>query len=144
MMTPAALIPCLRYRDPRAAMEPLCRVFGLRKHLVVDGSDGRLEHAELSGESCMIMLSGIDPEGQFDQLVRQPEEVGGFETQNTYIVVKDVEAVYTKAKSEAGWSIRMDLRAEDYGGLSFTCADAEGHLWSVGSYDPWASLPPTC
>ncbi|HEY6251202.1 MAG TPA: glyoxalase, partial [Candidatus Angelobacter sp.] len=25
-----------------------------------------------------------------------------------------------------------------YGGRAFTCRDPEGHLWNVGSYDPWA------
>ncbi|HEX7441145.1 MAG TPA: hypothetical protein VF319_13720 [Caldimonas sp.] len=27
---------------------------------------------------------------------------------------------------------------EDYGGRGFSCFDLEGHLWAVGTYDPWA------
>ena len=26
----------------------------------------------------------------------------------------------------------------DYGGWLYQCLDPEGHLWSFGSYDPWA------
>ena len=25
-----------------------------------------------------------------------------------------------------------------YGGLGHTCRDIEGHIWTFGSYDPWA------
>ena len=28
----------------------------------------------------------------------------------------------------------------DYGGQAFTVQDPEGHHWSVGEYDPWASV----
>ena len=28
-------------------------------------------------------------------------------------------------------------RDEDYGGRVFSCRDPEGHLWNIGSYDPW-------
>jgi uncharacterized glyoxalase superfamily protein PhnB len=27
----------------------------------------------------------------------------------------------------------------DYGGRAFTCRDLEGHLWNIGTYDPWAT-----
>jgi uncharacterized glyoxalase superfamily protein PhnB len=33
----------------------------------------------------------------------------------------------------------MDLEEKDYGGKGFTCADPEGHIWHVGTYDPWES-----
>ena len=26
---------------------------------------------------------------------------------------------------------------EDYGGRGFSCRGPEGHLWKVGTYDPW-------
>jgi uncharacterized glyoxalase superfamily protein PhnB len=38
----------------------------------------------------------------------------------------------------AGATIVLPLKDEDYGGRGFTCRDPEGHLWSIGSYDPWA------
>jgi hypothetical protein len=30
-------------------------------------------------------------------------------------------------------------RDEDYGGRVFSCRDPEGHLWNIGSYDPWTA-----
>jgi uncharacterized glyoxalase superfamily protein PhnB len=37
---------------------------------------------------------------------------------------------------EAGGTILLDIKDEDYGGRGFTCRDPEGHVWSVGTYDP--------
>ena len=54
-----------------------------------------------------------------------------------YLVVPDADAVYARAK-EAGWTILLDIKDEDYGGRGFTCSDMEGHIWNVGTYDPWA------
>ncbi len=31
-----------------------------------------------------------------------------------------------------------DIEDKEYGGRDFTCRDPEGHLWNVGSYDPWS------
>ena len=28
-------------------------------------------------------------------------------------------------------------RGNDYGGRGFTCRDLRGHIWNVGTYDPW-------
>jgi uncharacterized glyoxalase superfamily protein PhnB len=133
---PASIIPCLRYTDAPAAIESLCRVLGLEKKMVVPGDDGTVVHAELSLGQAMIMLgSAIDT--PFGRLTAQPSELGGRETQSPYVVVPDADAVYARAKS-AGWSILVDIKDEDYGGRGFTCRDIEGHIWSVGTYDPWA------
>lgn len=32
----------------------------------------------------------------------------------------------------------MDIKDEDYGGRGFTCRDILQHLWSFGTYDPFA------
>lgn len=67
----------------------------------------------------------------------QPDQVGGAETQSAYVVVSDADAVLARAKA-AGATIVMDIKDEDYGGRGFGFHDLEGHLWSVGTYDPWA------
>jgi uncharacterized glyoxalase superfamily protein PhnB len=33
----------------------------------------------------------------------------------------------------------LDIKDEDYGGRGFSCRDLEGHLWNIGTYDPWAT-----
>ena len=46
--TRATIIPTMRYRDAPAAIDWLCRAFGLERHLVVPGEDGTILHAQLS------------------------------------------------------------------------------------------------
>lgn len=40
-----------------------------------------------------------------------------------------------------GAEIVIALKDEDHGGRAFFCRDPEGHLWNVGTYDPWAAGP---
>jgi uncharacterized glyoxalase superfamily protein PhnB len=133
--TTATVIPCLRYRNAPAAIEWLCRTFGFEKHLVVTGQGDIIVHAQLSFGNGMIMLGSVK-DSQFDQLMKQPDEIGGAETETAYVVVSDADAVYARAKA-AGAKIVMDIKDEDYGGRSFSCRDLEGHLWNFGTYDPW-------
>ena len=70
--------------------------------------------------------------------LRQPDEVGGGQTQSIYLVVPDPDAVFARAKA-AGAQIVLELKDQDYGGRDFSCFDLEGHLWTIGSYDPWVS-----
>jgi uncharacterized glyoxalase superfamily protein PhnB len=133
--TRATVIPALRYRDAPAAIEWLCRAFGFEKHLVVPGEAATIAHAELRFGNGMIMLGSV-LETQFGRLMKQPDEIGGAETQSAYVVVNDADAVYARAKA-AGARIAIEIKDEDYGGRGFSCYDLEGHLWSFGTYDPW-------
>ncbi len=133
--TRATVIPCLRYRNAPAAIEWLCDAFGFRKHLVVPNADGTIAHAQLSFGNGMIMLGSV-LESEFGRLMKQPDEIGGAETQSAYVVVSDADAVHDRAKA-AGAEMVMDIRDNDYGGRGFSCRDLEGHIWSFGSYDPW-------
>jgi uncharacterized glyoxalase superfamily protein PhnB len=136
--TRATVVPCLRYRDAPAAIEWLCETFGFEKHLVVPGEGGTIAHAQLSFGSGMVMLGSVQKvETPYGKLIKQPDEIGGLETQSAYLVVKDADAVYARAKA-AGAQIVLDIVDEDYGGRGFSCRDLEGHLWNFGTYDPWA------
>ncbi len=135
--TKATIIPVLRYRDAPAAIEWLCKAFGFEQHMVAPGQDGSVTHAQLSFGNGMIMLASVPRiETEFGRLLRQPDELGGAQTQTTYIVVTDVDAAYANAKA-FGARIATEIKDEDYGGRDFSCHDLEGHLWSFGSYDPW-------
>ena len=52
------------------------------------------------------------------------------------LIVSDADAIYATAKA-AGAEMVVDLKEMDYGGKAFSCRDPEGHLWSIGTYDPW-------
>jgi uncharacterized glyoxalase superfamily protein PhnB len=133
----ATVIPVLRYRDAPRAIEWLCETFGFERNLVVPNEDGSIAHAQLSLGNGMIMLGSVLKNGtEFGRLMKQPDEIGGAETQSAYIVVNDADVVYARAKA-AGAKIAIDIKDEDYGSRDFSCYDLEGHLWSFGTYDPW-------
>jgi len=132
--TRATVIPCMRYRDAPAAIEWLCATFGFEKQLVVPNDDGTIAHAQLGYGNGMIMLGSIF-DTEFGRLMKQPSEIGKAVTQSAYLVVNDADLVYGRAL-EAGAQIVLDIKDEDYGGRGFTCRDPEGHLWSIGTYDP--------
>jgi uncharacterized glyoxalase superfamily protein PhnB len=127
----ATVISCLRYRDSQSAIEWLCRAFGFEKHLVVPGEGRTIAHAELSFRNGMIMLGSVK-KSEFDQLLKQPDEIGGAETQTPYVIVSDADALYARAKA-AGAKIVLDIKDEDYGGRGFSCRDLEGRLWNFGT-----------
>ena len=64
------------------------------------------------------------------------DNLSTYRTLTPYLVVPDADATYATAKS-AGATMVLDIRDMDYGGRAFTCRDPEGHLWSIGTYDPW-------
>lgn len=130
------VIPCLRYRDAPAAIDWLCRVFGFERHLVVPNEDGTIAHAQLALGNGMVMLGSVI-DSDFGKLMTQPDVIGGAETQASYLVVADADVVHARAL-DAGARIVLPLVDQDYGGRGFSCADLEGRLWSVGTYDPWA------
>ncbi len=135
--THSTVIPCLRYRDAPAAIKWLCSVFGFEEQLVVPEADGKIAHAQLRLGGGLIML-GSHRDNEYGRLIKHPDEIGGFETQSAYLVVGDADAVHARVK-KAGGEIVLDIVDQDYGGRGFTCRDLEGHVWSVGTYDPWAS-----
>ena len=135
--TRATVIPCLRYRDAPAAIEWLCQAFGFEKQAVYSHSDGTIAHAQLTFGNGMIMLGSVlEQETEWGRLIKQPDEIGGAETQSAYVVVSDADALYASAKA-AGAEIVVEIKDEDYGGRGFSCRDLEGRLWNFGTYDPW-------
>lgn len=132
------IIPCLRYRDAPAAIEWLCNTFGFEKHLVVPGENNTILHAQLSFGNGMLMLSSTERvDSEYGKLITQPDAIGGAQTQTAYVVVDDADVVYEGVRA-AGMDIIMPIKDEDYGGRGFTCRDLEGHVWSFGTYDPFA------
>ena len=135
--TKANVIPCLRYRNAPAAIEWLCATFGFEKQAVYPNPDGTIAHAQLTFGNGMIMLGSVlKHESEWGRMIKQPDEIGGAETQSPYVIVSDADVIYTRAKA-AGAEIVIEIKDEDYGGRGFSCRDPEGHLWNFGTYDPW-------
>jgi uncharacterized glyoxalase superfamily protein PhnB len=129
------IIPALRYRNASAAIDWLCKAFGFEKKMIVPAEGGGVAHAELVFGNGMIMLG--DAETEYGRMVRPPELPQLLNTQGIYVLVEDVDKHYTRAKA-AGAGIVLDIDTKDYG-RDYTCRDLEGHIWTFGTYDPWAS-----
>jgi uncharacterized glyoxalase superfamily protein PhnB len=134
----STIIPCIRYRDAARMIDWLCGTFGFEKQMVVTGEDGVIVHSQLKRGTGMIMVGSVlKDETPWGCQITQPENVGGRETQSPYMVVQDVDAICERARA-AGAEIVMELTDQPYGSRDFLCRDPEGHLWSLGTYNPWA------
>jgi uncharacterized glyoxalase superfamily protein PhnB len=135
----SGLIPALRYRDLDRAIDWLCAAFGFEQRDVVAGRDGRALYAYLTRGSNMILVRAVGASA-LDELMRQPDEIGGAETQSCYLVVEDADA-HCRQASAVGADILLDVADDDHGGRGYSCRDPEGHMWSFGTYDPWQGKP---
>jgi len=123
----SSVIPGILYRNAPEAIDWLCRVFRFEKHAVHPGPGNTIMHAELTLGGGMVMLGSAKEEGA------KPDPRNGIS-----LIVKDADEVYTRAKA-AGAEIVDDIVDKPYGGRGFSCRDTEGHIWYVGTYNPWAS-----
>jgi uncharacterized glyoxalase superfamily protein PhnB len=128
------IVPALRYNNAAAAIDWLCTAFGFERKMVVPADGGKIAHAELTLGNGMIMLGDVETE--FGRLVAVPQK-GEPVTQGIYVVVDDADAHYARAKA-AGADIVLDITTKDYGGRDYTARDPEGHVWTFGTYNPWA------
>ncbi len=134
-ITVRAIIPSFRYEDAPRAIQFLCDAFGFEKHVVYEGAEGRIDHAQLRLGGHFIMLgSAANDRSSGD---RTPRELGGV-TGSLYIVLErdeDVDAHCARARA-AGAVITMEPFSPDYGGRGYGAEDLEGYRWSFGSYRP--------
>jgi uncharacterized glyoxalase superfamily protein PhnB len=123
------IFPALRYKNAPAAIDWLGKAFGFEKQFVVPGENNTVAHAQLRLGAGMIMMgSGGKPD---------PKNPWATEKYGTYVVMKEIDAHYARAK-EAGAEIVRPIADTDYGSREYSVRDCEGHLWSFGTYDPYA------
>jgi uncharacterized glyoxalase superfamily protein PhnB len=130
-----AVVPVIRYRDLPAAVGWLCKAFGFEKQRIVVDRNGAISFAQLTYGGSLIMVGAVRASA-FDKLMKQPDEVGGAETQVCYLFVADARVHCTRAAA-AGAEIVFQIEDRENGGRSYTCRDPEGHLWNFGTYNPW-------
>lgn len=119
--------PCLTYRDAKAAMEWLHEAFGFKVLALYEGEGGRVEHAEMSFETGVVMLGSIK-----NQDLNESPGMG-----LTYIACREPDRLLSKARA-AGAQVIRDIIETDYGSRDFIVADPEGNQWSFGTFRPVA------
>src|SRR5215813_6385749 len=136
----SSIAVAMRYRDVAAASDWLCTAFGFQKHVVATGETGVVHYAQLTFDHAMLMLAPVR-DTPLAKYMKQPDEIGGAETQSCYLLVSDADAHYAKAKA-SGAEIILEIQDDDFGGRSYACRDPEGHIWNFGTYDPWHGKRP--
>jgi uncharacterized glyoxalase superfamily protein PhnB len=129
------LISTMRYEDAAPMIEWLCDAFGFERQLVVPGDEGTIAHAQLSYGSGMVML-GTARDDEWGRVVKTVRALGSTSSA-VYVVVADADAHCARARA-SGAQILFGPRDTDYGAREYAASDPEGHVWSFGTYDPWA------
>ncbi|MEU7067374.1 VOC family protein [Streptomyces sp. NPDC051578] len=124
-----SIVPTLLYRDAKAAIQQLTEAFGFTQVAVYEGEDGTVMHAELSYGNGAVMLGSKGRGGAFDKAMADGGPAG------VYVVVDDVDAHHRRA-AEHGMEIVMEPTDQDYGSRDYMARDAEGNIWSFGTYAP--------
>ncbi|MER7338365.1 VOC family protein [Streptomyces sp. NPDC000075] len=124
-----SIYPALLYRDAKAAIQQLTEAFGFNQVAVYEGDDGSVMHAELAYGNGAVMLGSKGRGGVFDKVMEAAGPSG------VYIVVDDVDAHHRRA-AEHGVEILMEPTDQDYGSRDYMARDAEGNVWSFGTYAP--------
>jgi uncharacterized glyoxalase superfamily protein PhnB len=134
------VVPTIPYRDPPKMIDWLCKAFGFQKQLVLSDASGSITYAQLVFSSSVVMIVPAG-HGTFENLLVHPDQVGGVETQSTYLLVDDVQEHHAQA-TKAGGEIIFDMEFENVAGRGYACRDPEGHIWLFGSYNPWQATDP--
>ncbi|MFE5804530.1 MULTISPECIES: VOC family protein [unclassified Streptomyces] len=124
-----SICPTLVYRDAKAAIRLLTEAFGFSQIAVYEGEDGSVTHAELAYGNGVVMLGSSGRGGVFDKAME------GAGPSGVYVVVDDVDAHHRRAV-EHGAEIVMEPTDQDYGSRDYMARDAEGNVWSFGTYAP--------
>jgi uncharacterized glyoxalase superfamily protein PhnB len=129
MVRTMRMTSALRYRDPAAAIEWLERAFGLTPHFVA--RDGEVVvHAQMRLGDSWLYLGPDKPDDPYR--MHSPLALNGT-NQCICIALDDVEAAAERA-TRAGAKMISPPHDTGYGAREFSCADPEGHVWSVGNY----------
>ncbi len=121
------IYPVLSYKDAKAGIDFLKSALGFTSLAEHANKAGEVYHAELRFGDGIVMVSGN----------RTPDPANPWSEASfgTYVVVEDVDAHCERARA-AGVEILVEPFDTDYGSRDYSIRDADGHLWSFGTYRP--------
>jgi uncharacterized glyoxalase superfamily protein PhnB len=126
-----AVVACLFYKDPIAAMRWLEAAFGCETtELIVDG-EGRVAHAEIAFRGCPVEIAGEWNGPQIAGLpMRSPSSLEGANSQFLRLTVESgLDELCERARA-AGARITQEPEDQFYGARTFRALDPEGHVWN--------------
>ena len=117
--------PVLVYDDAEKAMQFLIEAFGFTPHAVHRTPDGAIAHAELTYGGSVVGLS---------DRIKGVSSIFDLGPCAVYVVVDDPDAHHVQAVA-AGADVIYPLTDQDYGSRDYAVRDAEGFVWSFGTYE---------
>ncbi|MGW0709780.1 VOC family protein [Streptomyces sp. NPDC002643] len=124
-----SIYPTVLYNDAKAAIKQLTQALGFTELAVYESEDGVVQHAELAQGNGAVMVGSKGSGSVFDGAMK------GAGTTGVYVVVDDVDAHHRRAV-EHGVDILMPPTDQEYGARDYMARDAEGNVWSFGTYAP--------
>jgi uncharacterized glyoxalase superfamily protein PhnB len=135
------VLPQLRYDDPAAAVDWLCRVFGLVEASRMTGPDGTLHIADLRAPlGARVMISGRPPfvkehmRAVFRDDYRAATDEGWPNLSYAItVVVPDVDAHFAHARAGAA-RIIAEPQNQPWGLRDYEAVDLEGRVWNFSQH----------
>ena len=127
-MTDDVFTSSIHYRDPKAALSWLERVFGFETTMAIDGPPDAPEmcHYEMAINGKGRVMVGAE----WNEWVKSPASVGGINTQRVHVQLDDgVDQHYEHARA-AGAEIESKPEDQFYGDRAYRVVDLEGHRWT--------------
>ena len=122
------IIPYLTYADASAAIGFLTQAFGFSEEMRMDMPDGRIGHAELRLDDCIIMLADAFPE----MGLKSPQDLPAVHSQ-IMCYVDDVDAHHATARAH-GAAIDSPPEDQFWGDRMYRVRDLEGHRWMFSTH----------
>ena len=123
--------PCVFYKDPKAALEWLQRVFQFELTTLVTDAGGQVAHSELSFRGGVINVGG-EWEGAMvgPARMRSPASVEGINTQFVRVHLEDGLDAHCQHAKAQGAIITAEPEDQFYGARAYRAVDLEGHVWN--------------
>lgn len=119
------LSPAIAVRDAAKAIEFYKAAFGaVERFRQVDPESGKIGHAELTINGCLVMLSD-----EYAAFNKAPQTLGGT-TVKLSLMAPDVDALVEQAR-RAGATVLMRPQDQFYGHRSASIQDPSGHHWLI-------------
>ncbi|MCD9900270.1 extradiol dioxygenase [Streptomyces sp. MT29] len=124
------IYPTVLYDDAKAAIRTLTEGLGFTEEAVYEGENGSVVHAELSCGNGRVMLGSKGGDGAFARAM-----AGAARRGCTWWRNRGRRALPQRSR-DFGVEILMEPTDQDYGSRDYMARDAEGNVWSFGTYAP--------
>ncbi|HEX2772256.1 MAG TPA: VOC family protein [Micromonosporaceae bacterium] len=123
-----AVWPSVGFTDVEAGVRLMTEALGFVVTAMYRGGDGTVEHAEARWpDGGGVMFGSRGKAGAW----------GALGPQGVYVVAAEaatVDKAWERTKNFAGVEVLNELTDTDYGSHQFGFRDADGNLWSMGTY----------